>query len=647
MAIVKMKHLRAAVPIKQRRSLMRELYSLGNVEINTLSESEELSELEYIKSHVETTGALRNKEEVKRALDSLADFVPKGKRPFGYKQELSENELFDQKKMEEALALAAKINKLSEIPGEIKSKKDSLRQKQMFLKPWEGYDLPFEYKGTKTVRLEKGSFPVGTDISRLEEQLEKIGPGAIFEISRDSDLIYVAVFIHDSSDKEVTAFIRQHGFSRVDMNNYKGTAREMSLKLKENEKELDQEELKALDELKAIGDVYELLEAAYDAFAVEESRDALLSGIGYTEKTAVLSGWVAEENTEPLIKLLEKYSAVYDLADPVEGDVPPTVLKNSSAVAPLNAITEMYGMPKYDSIIDPNPCMLPFYVIFFGAIMADVMYGLLITLGCLVGLKLLKPKENSTMWCMMKLFSYCGVSTMAFGVLFGGYFGDLINIATTTFFGKDLGPKPLWFSPIEDPMTMLIFSMVLGLIQIFAGMGVSAWRQIKQGQYFDAFCDTGAWYLVALGPVTMLLGFKYWYFITGLGIAVMLIFGGRHKKGIMKIFGGFSQMYGIVSIASDMLSYSRIMALALSGAVVGSVVNKMGAMGGSSIFGILLFIIAAVIGHVFNLAISVLGAYVHTSRLQYIEYFGRFYVDGGRIMKPLQNKTKYVSIKER
>lgn len=646
MAIVKMKHLRTAVPVKQRRNLLRELYSLGNVEINTLDETEELRELEYIRSRVETTGAARRKDEIKRALDSLSEVVPKGKKPFGYKQELTENELFDDKKMDKALDIAAKINRLSEVPDEIKSKKDALRQKIMFLKPWESYDLPLEYKGTKTVRLEKGSFPIGTDISRLQGKVEEIGPGIILEISRDADLIYVVVFIHDSADKEIMGFIRQNGFSRVDMKNYTGTAREMYLKLTEREKELDKEAKDALAELKAIGDVYELLEAAFDAFTVEESRDELLSGIGYTEKTAVLSGWVAEEHTQPLIKVLEKYDAVYDLSDPDENDTPPTVLKNSSAVAPLNAITEMYGMPKYDSIIDPNPFMLPFYVVFFGAIMADVMYGLLITVGCLAGLKLLKPKERSTMWCMMKLFTYCGVATMVFGVLFGGYFGDLINIATTTFLGKDLGPKPLWFNPIEDPMTMLIFSMVLGLIQIFAGMGVSGLRQIKEGKAFDAFCDVGSWYLVIAGPVAMMLGFKYWYFITGAGIAVMLIFGGRHKKGIMKIFGGFSQMYGIVSIASDMLSYSRIMALALSGAVVGSVVNKMGAMGGRSVMGVLLFIIAAVVGHVFNLAISVLGAYVHTSRLQYIEYFGRFYVDGGRIMKPLKNKTKYVNIKE-
>ena len=178
-------------------------------------------------------------------------------------------------------------------------------------------------------------------------------------------------------------------------------------------------------------------------------------------------------------------------------------------------------------------------------------------------------------------------------------------------------------------------------------MGVAAVRMIKNGKIWDAVFDVGSWYVIFIGLGLMGFGFEKWYYVSLFGVAVLLLTGGRHKKGIFgKLTGGLGSLYNVTGYVSDLLSYSRIMALGLSGAVVGSVVNKMGAMGRGGVFGALLLIFAVVIGHTFNLAISVLGAYVHTSRLQYIEFFGRFYEDGGRIMKPLENKTKYVNIKE-
>ena len=140
------------------------------------------------------------------------------------------------------------------------------------------------------------------------------------------------------------------------------------------------------------------------------------------------------------------------------------------------------------------------------------------------------------------------------------------------------------------------------------------------------------------------LGLQAGLYVALAGVVLMLILGSRGKKGFGKITGGLGKLYNVTGFVSDLLSYSRIMALALSGSVVGSVFNQMGAMGGGGIVGVVVFIIVALIGHVFNLAISVLGAYVHTSRLQYIEFFGRFYEDGGRIMQPLKNKTKYVEV---
>ena len=158
--------------------------------------------------------------------------------------------------------------------------------------------------------------------------------------------------------------------------------------------------------------------------------------------------------------------------------------------------------------------------------------------------------------------------------------------------------------------------------------------------------DTGSWYLVFAGAGMAVLGLSFGVWIAVVGLAIMLVLGGHGKKGIGRITGGLGKVYGITGFVSDLLSYSRIMALSLSGAVVGSVVNQMGAMAGGGILGVLIFVVVAIVGHTFNLATSVLSAYVHTSRLQYIEFFGRFFEGGGRTMTPLENNTKYVEIVE-
>ena len=288
--------------------------------------------------------------------------------------------------------------------------------------------------------------------------------------------------------------------------------------------------------------------------------------------------------------------------------------------------------------------MVPFYVTFFAFIMGDAVYGILIALGCFLGLKLLKPK--GTMRQMLTLFFYCGLGTIVAGVLMGGWLGDAVPAFTEAVLGKRVNLPPLWFNPMEEPMKMLIFSMVLGGIQILTGMAVAAWRQIRQGDYLGALCDTGGWYLIFAGAGLAVAGIGLGQRIALAGVLILLLLGGRDKKGLGRITGGLGKLYSITGFVSDLLSYSRIMALGLSGAVVGSVVNKMGAMGGQGLKGALIFIVVAVIGHTFNIAISVLGAYVHTSRLQYIEFFGRFYEDGGRSMHPLKTKTKYVEVIE-
>ena len=250
--------------------------------------------------------------------------------------------------------------------------------------------------------------------------------------------------------------------------------------------------------------------------------------------------------------------------------------------------------------------------------------------------------------------------------MFGGYFGDAISVISSTFFGKEVSIPPLWFAPLDEPMRMLVWSMLFGLIHLYTGLFVKAYMYIRDGKILDAVCDVGFWLLLITGLVLILMPTEIFASISQMtfvfpeplnmlakGMAIVgavgiLLMSGRDKKNHwgLRIALGAYDLYGITSWLSDILSYSRLLALGLATGVIASVFNQMGSMFGSGIIGAILFIIVFVIGHIFNIAINLLGAYVHTCRLQYVEFFGKFYEGGGREFHPFRSNTKYVDVKE-
>ena len=396
------------------------------------------------------------------------------------------------------------------------------------------------------------------------------------------------------------------------------------------------------EKIRSLGDSRQSIEESLDAGAQELQQDGWLSELNNTEKTSIFSGWIPAHAEIKVAETLERLECAYEISDPEEGDRPPTAVKNGRFAEPFEMVTEMYGMPEYGSVIDPNPVMALFYIIFFSFIMGDAAYGILMVIGCLLGLKLMKPKGN--MKKMLTMFLYCGIGSIIAGILTGGWFGDAVTAFSGAFLAKEVTIPALWFDPLKNPIQMLIFSMALGVIQILFGMGVSGWRMIKQGDVWGAVFDIGSWYIAFAGLGIYLTGFAPGLYIMFAGVLTLLLTGGRHKKGFGRITGGLGSLYAVIGYAADVLSYSRIMAMGLSGAVVAQVFNKIGAMAGGSWWGIIIFVIAFLIGHTFNIAIGMLGAYVHTSRLQYIEFFGKFYQGGGKLFQPLANRTKYVEI---
>jgi V/A-type H+-transporting ATPase subunit I len=281
--------------------------------------------------------------------------------------------------------------------------------------------------------------------------------------------------------------------------------------------------------------------------------------------------------------------------------------------------------------------MFPFFTVFFGIMFADMGYGLLLLAIWALGTFKLKPK--GALSYMVGLCGICGVTTFLFGALTGGFFGDAIPVVAGMFGGQVT--MPALFSPLEDPMLVLIGALVLGVVHILTGMAIKGYMLIRDGHWKDAVMDIGSWWLLFLGIALGALGITWWVCIAG--VAALILTQGRDKPTLIgKLVGGIASLYDITSYLGDILSYSRLMALMLAGGVIASIMNTLGAFTGN----ILLFIPIFLVGHALNIGLNVLGCYVHTSRLMYLEYFGKFYKDGGRPFRPLQFETKYVDIQE-
>lgn len=298
-------------------------------------------------------------------------------------------------------------------------------------------------------------------------------------------------------------------------------------------------------------------------------------------------------------------------------------------------VVEMYSLPAYNGV-DPDPLIWPFFVFFFGLMFADVGYGLIMLIACLVIQKKYKPKKTMGYICGLGIL--LGISTTICGALTGGFFGDAIPVIAENFFGKEVEMWSL-VSPLENPMTILYFGIGLGIVHMFFGMCVKIYMGFRDGEAMEALLDVVPWWLF-LGGIAVLA-------LTGstvliwIGVASLVLTQGRHKNGIIgKLFGGVVSLYDVTSWLGDILSYSRIMALMLATTVIASVVNILGSLPGN----IIAFVLIFAFGHIFNLGINIIGTYVHAARLQYLEFFGKFYKDGGVPFKPLAYDTKYVDI---
>ena len=617
--IVSMKKAKIVALKEEKEKLLSELQKSGLVMLIPTEEETILIDVSENDDVIERT---------EKSLSFLKQYQEK-KDSFLARTEVSYDEFFnyDHKKMDLLL-------ELENLEKEIALKEEenkALLEEIKFYEPWLKLEAKVEdLKSSRYTDLFVG-YIGSKDEEKFLESLDALGSDyKLYGLDKEKRAIIYASYYLDK--EEVDLLNKEFQFSELKFED-KGLVKDI---VKEKEKQIITNNLFIDEASKKLAKLTEDKEKLYvlsDQAATD--KELKLAPRQYTLETVYLEGWVRSDKEDDLKKVLETAVSCYDLVllDPEEGENPPTCNKNNKFVSPFESVTNMYEVPNYKEV-DPNPMMSIWFWFIFGMMMGDVGYGVVMLIGGILFLKLKKPKGMLKQ--IGKIITYSSIPTILFGVLYGSYFG----------FGWF---EPVFVNPVKEPLTVLIFSFGVGLLHIISGLVVKMYASFKAKDYWQAILDDFPWIVLLLGLGVFAVGLK----IEGLSkiglimiaasAGIITIFGGRRKQGfIRKITGGFTSLYGLVNHMSDVLSYSRLLALGLSTAIIAEVMNRLAGMVQGSIIGIIMSVFIYIIGHIFNIGMGLLSAYVHDSRLQYIEFFGKFYEGGGYEFRPLSVQLKHV-----
>ena len=531
------------------------------------------------------------------------------------------------------------------------------------LMPWLEYQQPLTGEGTNLCEVWLGTLPPKTPISEADDALADLHAG-VEEVHRDETALYVSVLLLKEDSDAVARALAGKGFLRL---TFKGLPAEGNVPAKEQHKlclrqldELDNQLQICADRLRALSerlpDVKVLFDLEMTALTAARQKQKLAA----TEQCVVLEAWVPAEREARVSAALDKLPCAYGMEEPAPGEEPPILLKNNGFASNFEWVVGMYSYPKYGTF-DPTFIMSIYYFIIFGLMFADVGYGILLVLVGFLAPKILHMKPSMTR--MLNMFAYCGIACTVFGFVFGGWFGDLPYALMTGFGGYEsaeaakeaypifnglvitLNGNPVSLNPLDNPMAFLVVSLAMGAVHLIGGMAVKFVLLCKQGEVFAAIFDIGSYWILFAGLGLIFVNPTVGWIVLGVG-ALMIIatYGRAQKNPIMRILMGFKGIYDLINYASDLLSYCRILALGLAAAVMAQVFNLLATMGGPTPVGFVLLVVVLLIGHVLNIAINLLGSFVHTSRLQYLEFFGKFFEDGGVGFVPAEPSNEYSTV---
>ncbi len=634
-----MKHLRLLGMESEREALLKTMQDLECVEISHIDGSEEALKTGLAKPD---DRALLNAQEESRAyraaLAALDRFAPEKKRLFRKRQGVSRASFFDEENERQARAAAEAINADMRRLGEIESERTKNEALRASLTPWLAVDAPLDSTdGVLSLLFGTVGATVTDDALRaLSDSLS--GLLTWQQASSDKTLRYLLIACHKSVKEQALSALRELGFSTVSFRGLCGTAEENDKKLEAALAALESERREIERRVERFGGNRETLLEASDRAAILLRREEAKSRLVETDKVFLLEGWLPADRCTALEKALEPFTCAVETREPAEDEYPqvPVQLRNNKLTRPLNMVTEMYSLPAYGTL-DPNPLMAPFFILFYGIMMADMGYGLLMMIASVIIGKKYRPKGTSGE--LFSLLGLCGLSTFIVGALTGGFFGDFLTQLVAIVSPGTVFALPKLFDPLDDLTMILIGSMALGVVQIITGMAISLIEKCKRKKFLDVFFEEITWWIVFLGIALAVL--KKGTAVLYLGCALVLLGPIVQGKGWGKLTGVFGSIYNhVTGYFGDILSYTRLMALMLAGSVIAQVFNMLAAMPGN----VIAFLIISMLGNAMNFGLNLLGCYVHDLRLQCLEFFNKFYVDGGKPFRPMTLDTEYVDL---
>lgn len=668
MAVLQMQHISICALKKNRKQILENLQRRGVVEVGDLP----LQDSVFSAADTSASRAqfIKSAQSAAQALEVLNEYIPEKTSMLSSLEGRESVSVRDYearaKESTKVLDSAQKLLSLSKRIAENKAEALKLATQLDALEPWMSLDVPLRFSGTKKTAAFIGSLAGEYTVEWLYERLAQEAPNATVSIdlvSHDQDMLCVFIVTPRSDADAVDSALRGLGFTYPPS----PAADPPDLckrKLLEQAKQVSELIADAEDEIRASEGLREKLKFTVDYFTMRAEKYEALGRLAQSRSTFMLSGYVPQRSASALeSELNERFDVAVEISDPPEDADVPVILRNNPFSEPTETVVESYSLPGKGEI-DPTTIMSFFYYFLFGMMLSDAGYGLIMVIAC--GIVIMKFKNMEPgMAKMVKMFFWCGVSTVFWGLMFGSFFGDAVAVISTTFFHSDLKLKALWFEPVAEPMRLLVFSFLVGIIHLFTGLGIKFYSLCKEGKFKDALYDVVFWYMLVGGGIFYLLSMSLITDMLGISftlppiagtisacsaaigaIGIILTSGRESRNPVKRLLKGLYGVYNVTGYLSDILSYSRLLALGLATGVIATVFNKMGSMGGDGFFGVILFIAVFLVGHALNIGINLLGAYVHTNRLQFVEFFGKFYEGGGRKFTPFAANTKYYKFKE-
>lgn len=633
MAIVKMKKFKLFALEKDRKSLLKELQKFSYVHfVKTKEDDESLKEIEL---NQDMTIIKEKSQKVKWMLNYFSKLFPKETKKEIDESSIKETLFVLVEQQASKYDFSNDYENLANISREIDSNKEEIANLETYRKELSKWlNIKESLGNLKAFRTAK--FFLGTvakkNFEPLKDKLRNFEHTYIEEISDESSQINIMLLTSNTEEKELKNELKTYSFTETNFD-FDTSFTEEYEKTKNREEELKKANEKLKEKVEKLLKLIPKLLIQKEYLDNALMRETVVSNFKATDTVNVIEGYIPLDMEEEFKKIVNKNSNKSNYLEITEVDKDdeevPILLKNSGITGLFASITQMYALPKYNEI-DPTAILSIFYWIFFGMMVADFAYGLILFI--LSGLALMIGKFDENKRKFLKFFFALSFSTMIWGLLYGSAFGDLIKLPTQVLDSS------------KDFMSIFILSIIFGAIHLVIALGIKAYILIKNGHFMDVIYDVFLWYLTLTSLIILLLAGRFglseftkniFIACAVIGMLGIVVFGARDAKTLVgRIGGGLYSLYGITSYIGDFVSYLRLMALGLAGGFIASAINIIVKMLVSKgILGIILGVVVFTLGQSFNIFLSFLSSYVHTSRLTYVEFFSKFYEGGGKAFK--------------